>query len=71
MFHYEKKLQYPVKITKPNPQMARIIITQYGGPYCKEGNTEKSSDCKGFREVTLQQHYIKETATGRTPRCRF
>ena len=32
MFHYEKKLQYPVKITKPNPKMAKIIITQYGGP---------------------------------------
>jgi spore coat protein JC len=32
MFHYEKKLQYPVKITRPNPAMAKIIITQYGGP---------------------------------------
>ena len=32
MFHYEKKLQYPVKITKSNPKMAKIIITQYGGP---------------------------------------
>ena len=32
MFHYEKKLQYPVNIKTPNPRMARIIITQYGGP---------------------------------------
>ena len=32
MFAYDKKLQYPVKIAKPNPQLARIIITQYGGP---------------------------------------
>lgn len=32
MFVYDKKLQYPVKIAKPNPQLARIIITQYGGP---------------------------------------
>ena len=32
MFIYDKKLQYPVKIAKPNPQLARIIITQYGGP---------------------------------------
>ena len=32
MFFYDKKLQYPVKIAKPNPQLARIIITQYGGP---------------------------------------
>lgn len=32
MFVYEKKLQYPVKITNPNPKYAKIIITQYGGP---------------------------------------
>lgn len=32
MFNYEKRLQYPVKIKNPNPQLAKIIITQYGGP---------------------------------------
>ena len=32
MFMYEKKLQYPVKIDKPNPRLAAIIISQYGGP---------------------------------------
>lgn len=32
MFIYEKKLQYPVKITTPNPKLAAVIITQYGGP---------------------------------------
>ena len=32
MFVYEKKLQYPVKIVKPNPKLAKFIITQYGGP---------------------------------------
>lgn len=32
MFIYEKKLQYPVKIVKPNPRLASIIISQYGGP---------------------------------------
>ena len=32
MFLYDKKLQYPVKIDKPNPKLASIIITQYGGP---------------------------------------
>lgn len=32
MFIYDKKLQYPVKIDKPNPRLASIIITQYGGP---------------------------------------
>lgn len=32
MFAYSKKLQYPVKIDKPNPRLAAIIISQYGGP---------------------------------------
>ena len=32
MFVYQKKLQYPVKIKNPNPALAKIIITQYGGP---------------------------------------
>ena len=32
MFLYDKKLQYPVNINKPNPRLASIIISQYGGP---------------------------------------
>lgn len=32
MFVYEKKLQYSVKISNPNPALAKFIITQYGGP---------------------------------------
>ena len=32
MWNYEKKLQYPVKIKNPNPAMAKIIISQLGGP---------------------------------------
>ena len=32
MFIYDKKLQYPVKIARPNPRLASLIISQYGGP---------------------------------------
>ncbi|MFA5528054.1 MAG: manganese catalase family protein [Peptostreptococcales bacterium] len=32
MWSYEKKLQYPVNIKNPNPAIAKIVITQYGGP---------------------------------------
>ena len=32
MWIYEKKLQYPVNIKRPNAAMAKIIISQYGGP---------------------------------------
>jgi len=29
---YEKKLEYPVKVSGPNPKLAKAVITQYGGP---------------------------------------
>ena len=32
MWVYEKKLQYPVKIKNTNAQLAKFIISQYGGP---------------------------------------
>ena len=32
MWNYEKRLQYPVKITQTNPKLAQVIISQFGGP---------------------------------------
>ena len=32
MCNYEKRLQFPVNIKETNPEIAKIIITQYGGP---------------------------------------
>ena len=32
MWIYEKQLQYPVKIARPNPRLAGLIITALGGP---------------------------------------
>ena len=32
MWKYDKKLQYPVNIKNSNPAMAKIIMTQLGGP---------------------------------------
>lgn len=37
MWIYEKKLQYPVKIKNPNPALAKLIISQYGGPHGEIG----------------------------------
>ncbi|SIQ92453.1 spore coat protein JC [Paenibacillus macquariensis] len=31
MWVYEKKLQYPVRVSKCDPQMARYLAEQYGG----------------------------------------
>ena len=32
MWIYEKRLEYPVNITKTCPKTAQLIISQYGGP---------------------------------------
>lgn len=37
MFVYEKRLQYPIKIQNSNPALAKIIISQYGGPHGEIG----------------------------------
>jgi spore coat protein JC len=31
MWIYEKKLQYPVKVSKCDPHMAKLLVEQYGG----------------------------------------
>ena len=37
MFVYEKRLQYPIKIKNSNPELAKLIISQYGGPHGELG----------------------------------
>ena len=32
MWTYDRKLQYPVKIARPNAAAAKVIISQFGGP---------------------------------------
>ncbi len=32
MWNYEKRLQYPVKITRPNAEIAKVVTSQFGGP---------------------------------------
>ena len=32
MWAYEKKLQYPINIKKPNAALAKVIMSQFGGP---------------------------------------
>ena len=57
MWIYEKKLQYPVNIKKPNPRLAGIIISQLGGPdgemgaatrYLHQRYTMPSGECIGI-----------------------
>ena len=37
MWNYEKRLEYPIKIKNPNPALAKLIISQYGGPHGELG----------------------------------
>ena len=32
MWIYQKNLEYPVNIKRPDPKMAQLILSQYGGP---------------------------------------
>ena len=57
MWIYDKKLQYPVHIKNPNPQMAQIIMTQIGGPdgelgaslrYLNQRYTMPTNEIKGL-----------------------
>lgn len=32
MWNYEKRLEYPVRIKRPDARAAKVIISQYGGP---------------------------------------
>ena len=36
MFQYEKALQYPVKIARPNARLAKMIMSQLGGLNAKK-----------------------------------
>ena len=39
MWNYEKRLQYPVKIKRTDAKLAKVIISQFGGP---DGETAAS-----------------------------
>lgn len=57
MWIYEKRLQYPVKITQSNAKLAQVIISQFGGPdgelaasqrYLSQRYTMPYDVCKGL-----------------------
>jgi len=52
---YEKKLEYPAKVVRTNPKLAKVVITQYGGP---DGELAAS-----LRYLT--QRYSMPTARGK------
>ena len=77
MWVYEKKLQYPVKIKNPNPQMAQVIMSQLGGPdgelgaslrYLNQRYSMPTDEIKGLltdigTEESAQHSYISTKST--------
>ena len=71
MWIYEKKLQFPVKITTPDARLAKIMIEQYGGAdgelgavlrYLSQKFTMVTPEAKATlndiaTEETAHQHY--------------
>ena len=57
MWKYEKTLEYPVNIKNPNPALARVIISQLGGPDGEVGaamrylNQRYASPCRQVQGI--------------------
>lgn len=57
MWQYEKKLQYPVRIKTPNAALAKVIISQLGGPDGELGaalrylNQRYSAPCREVQAI--------------------
>ena len=41
MWKYEKRLQYPVKVKKPDGNAAKLILSQFGGPDGELGASQR------------------------------
>ena len=55
MWIYEKKLQYPIKIKNPDAKLAKLIVTQLGGPDGELGASMRYLNQRysmPYREVT-------------------
>lgn len=59
MWIYQKKLLYPVKVEKTNPKLAKLIITQYGGPDGELGASLRYLN----QRYTMPDNYTKALLT--------
>lgn len=57
MWIYQKKLEYPVNITTPNPRMAKALMAQYGGP-----DSELAAGCRYLTQrFSMPDNRVKAT----------
>ena len=61
MWIYEKKLEFPVKITKPDARLAKIMIEQYGGAslrYLSQKFTMVTPEAKATLNDIATEEYV-------------
>ena len=59
MWTYNKYLQSPIRLTNRNPKMAKVIISQYGGPDRRIGSIIKIFKPKIWNARSKIKSYIK------------
>lgn len=71
MWTYEKKLQYPVKIKTPNPAIAKLIITQLGGPDGELGATTRYMSQRYTMPYAIGKAVLTDIATEELAHFRY
>ena len=63
MWIYEKKLEYPVKIARPNAALAKVIITQFGGPDGELGASQRYLSQRYSRPYEVTKGILTDIGT--------
>ena len=63
MFQYEKALQYPVKIARPNAKLAKMIMSQLGGPNGELGASMRYLNQRYTRPLRELQGLLTDIGT--------
>lgn len=63
MFKYVKHLAYPINITKKDLKMAKLIVTQFGGPAGELGATLRYFSQKFTMPDELGRALLNDIAT--------
>ena len=63
MWQYEKKLQFPINIKRPNPKLANYIISQYGGAdgNCLSKSLLPKHTFDGFSIISTFDNFFKNS----------
>ena len=67
MWLYEKRLQYPVNVRKPDAKTAKIVISQLGGPNGELGAALRSKstlyDALSKNSSLIDRHWNRRTCS--------